>query len=201
MKKPLILTALEMEACAVERQLAGEDFSIEMKVIGIGAVRLPADLSGASLIIMAGLAGALDPALKIGDVVSDETGSRIHTSEKLVSTPDEKARLFRETGAAAVDMENAIVLAKANAAAVPFVGIRAISDTAGESVDPALFKLVDESGKVKPLAAARLFLRRPALLAQARRLQTNSNKALEALGAAVRRFLEDRKERSPSGRG
>jgi hypothetical protein len=186
MKKPLILTAMEMEARAIEKRLAGTGLQYDLKVIGIRACRMPADLTGAGVIIMAGLAGALDPELTIGSCVY---GTGIYTSDQLIGTPEEKARLFKETGAAAVDMETAIVLKAARAARVQFYPVRAISDTARDSIDPELFKLVDEVGHVRPLAAAGLFMGKPSLIAQARKLQTNSNKALESLADAVHRLL------------
>jgi adenosylhomocysteine nucleosidase len=141
---------------------------------------------------MAGLAGALDPGLKIGDVVMDDatTRGRIYTADHLIATPAEKAALFRQTGALAVDMENAIVRRAAEAAGIPFIGIRAISDTADQAIDPAVLTIADEVGRPKPLAIAMLLIRRPGMAAKLRRLQADSHRALAALGAAVKTLIE-----------
>jgi adenosylhomocysteine nucleosidase len=201
MLKPVIFTAMEMEARGIATVLRLVGAQIDLRVVGIRACRLPAELPEASVIIMAGLAGALDPGLKVGDIVCEcadphpcplpEYWARgqIHTSDRMISTPLEKAELFRQTGAKAVDMENAIVKREAEKAGIRFVGIRAISDTAADAVDAELFKIVDEVGKVRPMAAAGLFLRNPGLIKQARRLQADSEKALDALGAAVLNYL------------
>jgi adenosylhomocysteine nucleosidase len=188
MNKPLIFTALQMEARAIAGALAKSQRPFDLEVIGIRACRLPRDLAqrGASCIIMAGLAGALDPTLKIGDVVLDDA---IHTSDRLITTAAEKANLFRQTNCRAVDMENAIVRAAAAAAGISFIGIRAISDTADQAVDPRVLKLVDEVGRPRPLAIAGLLLRRPTIIGQLRRLHSDSATALESLGRAVRAEL------------
>ncbi len=73
-------------------------------------------------------------------------GGRICSSDKIVSTPTEKAELFRQTGALAVDMESDRVRKWAGENGIPFIGIRAISDTADEALDPAVVGLVDEMG-------------------------------------------------------
>jgi uridine phosphorylase len=180
---------MDMEARSIARALAGSRVAFDLEVIGIRASRLPRDLGrrGASCIIMAGLGGALDPALKIGDVVLDDV---IHTSERLITTAAEKAALFLKTGCRAVDMENAIVRAAAEAAGILFIGIRAISDTADQAVDPSVMNLVDEVGRPRPLAVAKLLLLRPGMIGELGRLRADSEKALESLGTAVRMRLD-----------
>jgi len=180
--KPLIFAALELEAAALRKEL-----NIEVQVIGIRACRLPRALPRASRIILAGLAGALDPALKIGDIVMD--GS-IHTSDRLIATAAEKAELFQTTGARAVDMETAVVRRAAQAAGIPFTAIRAVSDTADQALDPALLTVVDEVGRPRPLKVAALLVRRPNLVPQLRRLEADSRKALAALAIAVGRLCQ-----------
>ena len=117
----VIFTALRIESRAVERALKGAGRPVQIHTIGIGAKRIPLVLpKDLGAIIMAGLAGALDPDLKIGDVVVDDPRAivpkklslrrgRIFTAERIVATAGEKAELFAETGAAAVDMEQADV--------------------------------------------------------------------------------------------
>jgi hypothetical protein len=89
------------------------------------------DVAGCRGIIMAGLAGALDPTLHDGEVVIDQPlvdtlqdarwrRGGIHTSDHLIATPAAKAALFESTGATVVDMETAKARAFAERAGVPF---------------------------------------------------------------------------------
>lgn len=152
-------------------------------------------------IIMAGLAGALHPALQIGDVVIDAASDKIpgnlkfrrgkiYTADRLIATPAVKADLFHATGALVVEMENAIIRAAANAAGIPFIGIRAVSDTADQALDPAVLGLVDNLGRMRPLAIAGTLLRRPALIPYLNRLGAASRLAADRLAEAVREILD-----------
>src|SRR5688500_9507999 len=128
----MVFIAIRMEARAIADALgvrlpkrgpgtgviAGWD--IELHAVGVRATRLPPTLpERTTCVIMAGLGGGLDPALRMGDVVLDwppelpgidslggVTPGRIHTSSDPVCTPQDKAALFRATGAAVVDMES-----------------------------------------------------------------------------------------------
>ena len=105
------------------------------------------------VLISSGFAGGLDPLLQIGDVVvaanfSDAsllkklpTALRasahfgiLTTQSQLIETAAEKQRLSQETGAIAVDMETAHIAAECAARGIPMLCIRAISDTATQSM-------------------------------------------------------------------
>ena len=211
----LILTAVMIEARAVARALGidcpgpgrpavgiVEGLPVELHVIGIagkglGEVR---PQESPSVVIMAGLAGGLDPSLKIGDVVidGDSEGSispavgrpgRIFTSRGIVSSSQEKAELFRTTGASAVDMENDIVREWARGRDAGFIGIRAISDRADQSLDATMLHMVDEWGRVRVPALVRGLLTRGRLLRQLLRLGADSRKGAMQLGTAVRELI------------
>src|SRR5262245_51421691 len=131
----LICVALKLEANAIDRALRNvPDVPARVQIIGIGAGKLPQRFSPTevSLLIPAGLAGALDPKRKCGDIVEDSTGERIHTAETMIATVQQKAQLFEATGTSAVDMETRHIVRVAKESGVPFVAIRAISDTANE---------------------------------------------------------------------
>ena len=153
------------------------------------------------MVIMTGLAGALDPALQIGDVVVDcdlelpDFGrllrrGRIHGADRIVATPHEKAELHRQTGALAVEMEGAIVRKWAKELGASFIGIRSISDRADQTLDPAVLALVDEWGRPRWGRIPGTLLRRPWLLPQLIRLGRDSQRAARRLGAAVRALVD-----------
>ena len=104
------------------------------------------------LVISAGYVGALSPILAVGDLVLAENrsspallsrardalaGEPVHVGA-LLTTPDaveharDKARLHRETGAIAVDMETAWIAEACASAGLPLLSLRVVSDAAGE---------------------------------------------------------------------
>ena len=196
----LIFTAVHAEARAVRKALraAGALEAVRIFVIGIRATELPKDLpSGAARgIILAGFAGALDPKLQIGEVVVDGVLPQglgtstflvgtIHTASDLAATPARKSSLRRETDAIAVDMEGEKVRRFADSLGVPFLNIRAISDTAMETLDPAVLSFVDTFGGIRPWVLARGLMCRPNLIPALIRLGRNSRLAGIQLGKAV----------------
>ncbi|MGH8542998.1 MAG: purine phosphorylase [Gammaproteobacteria bacterium] len=131
---------------------------------------------GARALLSWGTAGALASALRPGDVivadtvlVSDapfpvdaawrarlaarleqqltiHTGAMLHTAN-VISTPNEKRRLFERTGALAVDMESAAVAQVARRAGIPFAVLRAIVDPQTTVIPAAVFAAIDELGR------------------------------------------------------
>jgi len=69
-------------------------------------------------------------------------------SLSVVRTPAEKAILFQRTGAIGVDMESAAVAAAAEEARVPFVAVRAVSDSAEITLPNSALNACDEFGRL-----------------------------------------------------
>lgn len=118
---------------------------------------------GAAGVISFGLCGALDPSLKVGDVVVGESvadpddgfpadaawaqrivgavsGARLGSfarAEQVVGSAEEKAELRRRTGAAAVDLESYVVARLARWFGAPFAILRAVSDSADRALPHA----------------------------------------------------------------
>lgn len=103
-------------------------------------------------LVTTGWCGALDPALRVGEIVVAEqvltldgdrfpardcgTGVRrgdILTVERFIATAEEKRRL-RRTGAVAVEMEAAGVAREARRLGLPFYCVRAVSDPAEKDI-------------------------------------------------------------------
>ena len=136
-------------------------------VAGVGreraarAARLLIDGHRPSLLLAAGFAGGLDPALTRGAAIEpaavrgdddaaqllslaapSATGPTLVTVDRIVHTPAAKAALAVATGAAVVDMETLAVAEVARAAGLPCRAVRVISDAAGDELPPDVTRLV-----------------------------------------------------------
>ena len=87
-------------------------------------------------------------------------------------------------------METSIVRAWAKSKGIDFVAIRAISDTALDAIDPRVMNLVDAYGRTRPTHVGAYILGNPLRIRQLMKLGTNSKRAAENLGRAVREVIE-----------
>jgi adenosylhomocysteine nucleosidase len=151
----------------------------------LGARRMAQRLvdDGANALISFGLAGGLDPARAAGArlvpraVLSQDTafpcdeglcaalaGERIEyllAGHEVVATAEDKARLWRETGAGAVDLESGAVAEVAKASGLPFAVMRAVCDPATRDLPRAAVEALDEQGHIAPLRMAGIVARHP----------------------------------------
>lgn len=152
----------------------------------VGALVVPRAVlaaSGAWLPIdPAAHARALEAAARAGRAAVTDP---LLTADAVVASPAEKAVLWRRTGAVAVDMESAILLEQADRRGVPAVVIRAVCDTATQSLPPELADLVDDAGRARTGRTAALVLRRPALIGSALALRRATGRALEAVASVL----------------
>ena len=146
------------------------------------------------LVQCAGFAGALDPTLKAGTVLTPicvidaHVGSRIEAGVGYwvlvtVAQPagvQQKAKLAEAYWAHAVDMEAAAVARAAQAHAITFVGLKAISDEADFEMPP-MAPFITSDGQFRTLAFALFVAIRPWLWSRVARLARNSDKATTAL--------------------
>jgi adenosylhomocysteine nucleosidase len=172
--------------------------------------------AGARALVSWGMAGGLDPQLAPGSVVLPSEviacdGTRFRTSgswrERLaaaiagqrpvsrgalrscartVSSRAEKAALFRDTAAAAVDMESAAVAEVAARAGLPFLAVKVIVDDAATSLPPALAAVVAASGAVRSGRLLRSLVHRPADLCAVLQLMRRYRVATRALATVAR---------------
>jgi adenosylhomocysteine nucleosidase len=216
----IILAALKMEANAIASEMGPaqvvrdelvrlDSIDISMQVIGIGAKLLKDEVfTKFDRIILAGLGGALDPGLNIGDVVVDaptilpspgtpgegrggglfRTG-KIFPSDHLITSVEEKQRIFRESGCIAVDMESVVVRRQCEEAGKEFIHIRAISDRADEALPERLASWVDDVGEPKMAKVSAELMFRPGLVPVLMRLQSNSKLALRNLTAVIKSIV------------
>ena len=183
-----------MEHRSLARRLSG----ISTAVVGIRFSRPPVnvDWHRGDVAILAGLGGALDPAMSVGDVLVDDRDAclppafachrgRIHTAGEVVSSAEQKRSLRAATTASVVDMEQSLARAWLAERGVPLVGIRAVSDAAADAVDPIVSRIVDDIGRPKAWATAAALLRQPRHVGALRRLGRDARIALAALGPVV----------------
>jgi len=77
------------------------------------------------------------------------TSGRLLTTPKAVGTEADKAMLFQRTGAVAVDMESLAIAEVARARQVPFIAVRVIVDSAGDTLPRAVTAAADSEGHLR----------------------------------------------------
>jgi len=154
-------------------------------------------------LISVGLAGACDPALRIGEivrpglVVDRNTGERfvneglpgVLVSTSAILSVAEKERLRVAYDAMAVDMEAATVARLARAHGLRFRAIKVISDTADFDMG-GLSGFATEDGQFREGAFAFHAALRPWMWGKLMGLARNSSKAVKALNEALRTELD-----------
>ncbi len=134
-------------------------------------------------VISTGFCGALDPALRIGDIVIAGEGE-IWSEDRVAVRADEKRQLWQRTGARVVEMEFAAVQAKAHEWGVPCRAVRVVSDSAGEDLPLDFNRYRDAEGRFQLTRIALAGLVRPfTVLPKLMQLDRNSRLATEKLGA------------------
>ena len=223
----LILTAVELETRALARALslptrlslpflAFRSDRVCIAPIGVGASRLkkrwPALASAADrpLVVSAGVCGALDPTLAVGDLVLPERviddsrthhavtagpqraaiaarahacGGAIVSARQVMTTPEAKAALRAETGGAAVDMESAAIVATAAEHGCASLVVRGVSDDARETLPAELVAMMSDDGRLR--SRGLLALAQPHVLRAALRLRRASREALARVANAL----------------
>ena len=130
---------------------------------------------GARAIISFGICGGLAPSLSVGGIVIGTAiawnDSRLQTDERwqsalsaripnavrnviagtnsVLAGAEEKAALFRRSGAIAADMESHVVARAAAAHNLPFAALRVVSDGAGDVLPPAVRSAIGPNGEVR----------------------------------------------------
>lgn len=154
-----------------------------------------------AVVYSAGFAGALDPRLRVGDVMQPQSvvnagdGSRVSldggngvlVSFGSIANPAQKAKLRESFAAQAVDMEAAAVARAAEARGVEFAVLKVISDEFDFSF-PAMEGFVDSDGRFSETRFALYAAVRPWLWAQVARLARNSGRASRSLCESLGRI-------------
>lgn len=194
----IAVVGLEREA----RIVAGGDIVVSRR-----GAQLPELIArGAQGIISIGIAAALDPVLKVGDVVigshvcdgsaldTDDSWARalaanlqnwrfgaIAGSDSVVATPAAKSMLRIKTSAIVADMESHIAARTATAAKLPFAALRIVSDDADEALPPAAVVAMRADGGIDRGAVIGSLIARPTQIPALIRTARNAEVAFKAL--------------------
>ncbi|HJT43662.1 MAG TPA: hypothetical protein VJ750_09195 [Rhizomicrobium sp.] len=201
--------------------LAVTGLAKEAKIVGIAGVvavagggdakslmaklsALHGDLRG---VISIGLAGALSPHLKVGDVmIADQVmtgaekwdcqeswrvrlGSRLpyahqgslFGSDVIIENAETKSGLHAATGALAVDMESQVAARFAASRNLPLAGLRVISDDASHILPPAALVAMKPDGGITIGRVLGSLLRHPTQVPTLIRTARSSNQAFAEL--------------------
>lgn len=162
-------------------------------------------------LISAGFAGGLDPVLRSGELLLAVNFSDGHLLETIrdtyvegevcrcgtltscahpIETVDEKAALFRQTNASAVDMETDAIHTICERLGVPMLSLRVISDSALESL-PVSFPIWFDTNTQQPRRVALLahLARHPGKIPGFIRFVRNTLRAQRRLGNQLTRVV------------
>jgi adenosylhomocysteine nucleosidase len=170
--------------------------------------------AGAAALISWGMAGALDPNLPSGavclpsEIVAADgacfvtarhwreplaamiarerpvADGKLLTSPQAIGTVAAKQAAFRETGAAAVDMESSAVAQVAAMHGLPFIAVRVIVDTAGDVV-PRAVVAASRAGRVQTWRLIGGLILSPSDVAPLLKLARRYRAAIESLAAVA----------------
>jgi adenosylhomocysteine nucleosidase len=174
----VVIFALEREAKPF-RKIA-KDVSIIVSGVGSENARRAMEGVDASLVISAGFCGALNPELKVGDVIVSREASRLTTVPHLIATSHEKRELRERTSADIVDMEAATLREICESRGIPFLAVKAVSDSASTELSPRLVTLLD-GGNISIGKAILAILRQPSILLEFLRLARDTRLAANNL--------------------
>jgi len=111
---------------------------------------------------------------------------RLLTSPKAIGSLSEKAALFQQTGAAAVDMESLAIAEIAHTHQLPFIAIRVIVDSAGDTLPRAVTAAADSEGHLQVWRLMGALARAPADLPPLMRLARRYRAANRSLAAIAK---------------
>jgi adenosylhomocysteine nucleosidase len=189
---PWLIVAAETREIAGIRKQAGERWLLAANGPGALAAQTLRDKRNVEGIVSTGFCGALDPTLRIGDIVvsNAEVSSprpfvrgEILSVDRVAVTAAEKRALRERTGAAAVEMEARVVEAKAREWGVPFRCVKVVSDLASEDM-PLDFNLYrDSEGRFSRSRIALAAIARPfSVMPRLQQLDRDCRVAAEKLG-------------------
>ncbi len=196
------VTGLAAEAALLRGRLAA---SGDGTPAGASAAAELVVAQGARALVSFGLAGGLRPGLAPGAVLvpngiaggaacdpalmawlGGSTGEPILAGEAIAATAAEKAALYRQFGALAIDLESGAVAQVAAAHGLPFAVLRAVADPAERDLAPAALIALKPDGGINLPAILRSVARHPGQIPGLIALARDAGRARAALVARLR---------------
>jgi adenosylhomocysteine nucleosidase len=199
----LVVTGDGARNAAAGVQSLLETLRIErLLLIGVAGALTP-DLPLHALVVASEVRGGADTFAADGPALFAATrqGARpvtLVTADQIADSPAARTRLLREHGdpaSAAVDLESAVLVRAAVRRRIPWLAVRAISDTAGEHLPALLNRAREEGGAIQRGRVLRGLLREPATVATLLSLRWRVGRCAQVLATATERLLDTPGER------
>lgn len=208
----LICFAVKEEAAVFKKRM-GDAPDVQVLITGMGEKNSERALwkvlkkTSPSFVLTCGFAGALNPELKIGDVVFDEdagaelgetltaAGARragFCCTERVATTAAEKAELRRSTQADAVEMESRAIRTICRKKKIPSATVRVISDAANEDLPLDFNALMTADQQLSFAKLAVTLMKSPGKIPRLMKLQRNTRFAAERIADVLQQLLRVR---------
>lgn len=205
----VILCPLQIEANALRKARLADP----LKVCGPGADAVEKAIlevlkkGNPPMLILAGLAGGLDPGIRAGEarwvtrVVSpkgaligqdrrpqaqQEPRCTVCTVDSLVGTPQAKLELYEASGADLVDMESRRFVEVCQRERVSWAILRGVSDAAGQHLPAGADRMVDSQGCPRHGQILKFLLRHPWRIPGLIKLAVRTSRAMKRVAAELR---------------
>jgi adenosylhomocysteine nucleosidase len=183
---------------------------VEVLLTGVGEKNAARSLEAAlaqrrpGLVLTCGFAGGLQPGLGIGSVVfcADHAPhlrgrlvdlgavpARFHCALRIATSATEKATLWTETGADAVEMESGVIGRICLDRQIPCATVRVISDTAEQDLPLDFNALLTETLELDYVKLARTIARAPQKIPSLIQLQRQTRHAARQLAQTLSQLL------------
>src|SRR5208282_556594 len=152
----------------------------------------------------AGFAGGLNPDLKCGTVIYEQdfdagfgtdleelgaVPAKFHCHRRVAITAEEKAALWRETGADAVEMESSVIRTICREFRIPSATIRVISDAASQDLPLDFNALMTSEDRINYLKLIWTIVSRPSRIPKLVEFQRHTVGAARRLGSVLEELL------------
>lgn len=211
-EKALVCFAVKEEAVPF-RKLVTRWPDVKVVITGIGMKNAERSLHKAiekyapTLVLTCGFAGALDPRLKVGEVIFLTADPALHKAlvklgatpaiffcaPRIAATAAEKERLWQTTGASAVEMESLTIHNVCRERGISCATVRVISDAAGEDLPLDFNEFMTPEQKISVPKVAAAVLKSPGKFRELREFQKRTSTAARRLAAVLAELLRLRR--------
>lgn len=155
-------------------------------------------------VISTGFAGGLNPHFSSGTVGADSDPAfpfvdrlplvriqpvHFHLSPRILTTQQEKAAAYQETGADAVEMESAVICDHCRHQGIPSATIRVILDPATQDLPLNFNAIMNERFQIRPFRLAVQLLRHPGKITELGKFHAQVRAAAAQLGQTFNLLL------------